>query len=143
MKAMGNPPWTKEDRFSDHLSRSKNQDELDSQIGKWTAQHDHIELMNLLQEQGVAAGAVLNQSELMNDPHLKERDYYFEMEHPETGMRLYLRQPWKMSRMPQRKMRAPLLGEHNRYAFGELLGLSDQEIAQLEEEKVISDRPLT
>ena len=141
-RVMGNPPWTKEERFSSQLSRNKNQDELDRLIGEWTAQHDHIELMNLLQEHGVAAGAVLNQSELMNDPHLKERDYYFEMEHPETGVRLYPRQPWKMSRTPQRKMRAPLLGEHNRYVLGELLGLSHQEITQLEEEKVISDRPL-
>jgi crotonobetainyl-CoA:carnitine CoA-transferase CaiB-like acyl-CoA transferase len=31
---------------------------------------------------------------------------------------------------------APLLGEHNEYVFGELLGLSADEIKQLREEKV-------
>jgi len=32
---------------------------------------------------------------------------------------------------------APLLGEHNNYVFGELLGLSEDEIAELVQEKVI------
>jgi crotonobetainyl-CoA:carnitine CoA-transferase CaiB-like acyl-CoA transferase len=141
-QAMGNPPWTEEERFSGQLSRHENQDELDRRIGEWTARYDHIELMHLLQAQGVAAGAVLNQAELMSDTHMRARDCYFEMEHPETGVRLYPRQPWKMSRMPQRKMRAPLLGEHNRYVLGELLGLSEEEIDQLEEERVISGHPL-
>ena len=40
---------------------------------------DHIELMHLLQSHGVAAGAVLNQAELMSDPHIKEREFYFEL----------------------------------------------------------------
>ncbi len=141
-QAMSDPLWAREKRFGDPADRYENQDELDRQIGEWTARHDHIELMHLLQSHGVTAGAVLNQAELMSDPHLKERDYYLEMQHPETGVRRYPRQPWKMSRMPQREVRAPLLGEHNRYVLGELLGLSEGEIAQLEEERVISDRPL-
>ncbi len=141
-QAMGDPAWTREERFSDQPSRRRHQDEMDRRIGEWTAGHDHIELMNVLQKEGVAAGAVLDQAELMRDPHLRERGYYFEMEHPETGVRSYPRQPWKMSRMPQRKMRAPGLGEHNRYVFGELLGLSAEEISELEDEKIISDRPL-
>lgn len=142
-RVMGDPAWTKEERFSNKPARRRNQDELDSRIGEWTARHDHIELMHLLQGAGVAAGAVLDQSELMSDPHLKERNYYVDIDHPDTGVRAYPTPPWKMSKTPQREWRrAPLLGEHNRYVLGELLGLSDQDIAQLEEEKVISDRPL-
>lgn len=141
-EAMGNPPWTKEERFSDQLSRNRNQDELDRRIGEWTSQHEHIALMHILQNRGIAAGAVLDQSEVMSDPHLKERNCHVEIDHPETGVRRYARSPWKMSKTPQRALRAPLLGEHNRYVFGELLGLSDQEIVELEEEEVISDRPL-
>ena len=141
-QAMDNPPWAKEKRFSNQLSRSKHQDELDGRIGEWTAQHEHIELMHILQNQGIAAGAVLNQSEVMSDPHLKERNCYVEIDHPETGVRSYARSPWNMSRAPQLVRRAPLLGEHNRYVLAELLDLSDQEIAELEKEEIISDRPL-
>ena len=43
-----------------------------------------------------------------------------------------------MSRTPAYlKGRAPLLREHNRYVYGELLGLSDERIEQLEREQVI------
>jgi hypothetical protein len=43
-----------------------------------------------------------------------------------------------MSRTPIfLKGRAPLMREHNRYVYGELLGLSDDRIAQLEAEQVI------
>ncbi len=142
-QAMGNPPWTKEERFSDQTSRSNNQDALDRQIGEWTIQHDHIALMHILQNHGVAAGAALSQSELINDQHLRERKYYVEIEHPVTGRRISPTRPWKMSKTPRENWgRAPLFGEHNRYVLGELLGLSDKEIAELEEEKIISDRPL-
>jgi len=140
--AMDDPPWTKDERFSDQLGRKRNQDELDRRIGEWTLQHDHIELMHVLQNHGIAAGAVLDQSEVMNDPHIKDRNCYVEIDHPETGVRPFARSPWNMSRTPQPVRRAPLLGEHNRYVLSELLGLSDQEIAELEKEKVISDRPL-
>lgn len=141
-KAMGSPSWTKEERLGDQQRRSRNQDELDRRIGMWTRGYDHIELMHILQDQGVAAGAVLDQREVMNDPHLKERHCYVEIDHPETGVRSYARSPWTMSRTPQPEQRAPLLGEHNEYVLRDLLGLSDKEITELEKEKVISDRPL-
>jgi len=142
-QGMGAPPWTREERFGDQLSRFQNQDELDRHISEWTVQYNHIELMHLLQREGVAAGAALDQSEVMSDPQLKERNYYVEIDHPDAGVHPYPAQPWKMSKTPQREWRrAPLFGEHNRYVLGELLGLSDQEIAGLEKENIISDRPL-
>jgi len=142
-RIMDHPSWTEEERFKDQAGRSRNQDELDRRISEWTCRHDHIELMHLLQNHGIAAGAVLDQSEVMNDPHIKERRCYVEIDHPETGVRPYARSPWKMSQAPQPEERAPLMGEHNRYVLGELLGLSEQEIIELEKEAVISDRPLS
>jgi len=140
--AMGHPEWTADDRFRDLEGRRRHQDELDRRIGDWTREHDHIELMHMLQGEGLAAGAVLNQKEVMADPHIRARRVYVKIDHPETGTRAYARSPWQMSRAPQPAERAPLLGEHNRYVLGELLGLSNAEVAKLEEEQVISSRPL-
>jgi len=39
------------------------------------------------------------------------------------------------------RMPAPCLGEHNQYVFGELLGLSQEEMVQLEEEGIIGTKP--
>jgi crotonobetainyl-CoA:carnitine CoA-transferase CaiB-like acyl-CoA transferase len=45
---------------------------------------------------------------------------------------------WRLSDNPTEiRLRSPLLGEHNSYVFKELLGMSDEEIARLEAEKVI------
>jgi crotonobetainyl-CoA:carnitine CoA-transferase CaiB-like acyl-CoA transferase len=38
-------------------------------------------------------------------------------------------------------MHAPLFGEHNRYVFGDLLGLSENEIARLYADGITSDAP--
>ncbi len=48
----------------------------------------------------------------------------------------------KLSKTPGSiRMPAPCLGEHNQYVFGELLGLSQEEMAQLEEEGIIGTNP--
>ena len=141
--AIGDPPWTGEERFADQLSRWHNQDELDKLIGEWTIQHDHYQAMHVLQKAGVTAAAVLNAKELMNDPHLRERDYFVDVTHPEAGTHSYPGLPLKLSRNPLGSDRpSPCIGEHNRYVLGKLLGISENEIAQLEEEQVISDGPI-
>ncbi len=100
IKAVGNPPWTKEERFADQLNRWKNQDELDKLIGEWTIQHDHYKVMHILQKAGVAAGTALNARELLSDPQLRERKYFVEHTHPEAGTHLYPGFPVKLSKTP-------------------------------------------
>jgi formyl-CoA transferase len=78
--------------------------------------------------------------EVLNDPHLKERNFFFEMPHPDAGTRRYAGVPMKLSRTPATfRLPAPCLGEHNDYILGQLLGLSKEEIAQLEQSKVIGN----
>ena len=144
-RAMGDPPWTREERFSTALSRWQNQDELDSLIEEWTRQHDHYEAMRILQQSGVPAGAVLNPKEVLLDPHLLERRFFRVIEHaPEVGKRPQpMQMPAKFSESWGGPLRpAPRVGEHNEYILGELLGMSMEEIASLEEEKVIGKTPL-
>lgn len=140
---IGNPPWTKDERFVDQLSRWQNQDEMDRLIEGWTVRCDHYEVMHALQRAGIAAGAVLNAEELLNDPQLKERDYFVEITHPQAGSHPYPRFPIKLSGISTSCRRpAPCLGEHNEYVLGQLLGLPKDEIAQLAADKVISDDPV-
>jgi len=72
-----------------------------------------------------------------HDPHLKERNYYPEIEHPEMGKYFTVAPPYRLSKAPHELRRAPLMGEHNEYAFKEILGMSDDEIADLIAEGVI------
>lgn len=141
--AMGDPPWSRDEKFASLRSRLANQGELDRRITEWTSGYDHIYLMELLQDAGVKAGAVLNAAELLHDPHLNERGFFEELSHPEAGTHRYPGVSWKMSRTPGRlRMPAPCFGQHNRYVFQELLGMSDEEISSLEEEGVTASQPL-
>ena len=142
-RVMGNPPWSREDRFATLQGRLANREELDGRIGKWTTEYDHMELASMLQESGVRAGAVLDTAEVTSDPHLNQRGFFEELPHPEAGTHRYPGVSWKMSRTPGRlRMPAPCFGEHNRYVFSELLGMSEVEISRLEEEKVTDSEPL-
>lgn len=137
-QAMGNPPWTEEERFSDGYRRWQDQEELDRLIGEWTINYTHWELMERLQKAGVAAVPSFSGEELFQDPHLKERRFSTVVEHPRIGKRVVVAAPWKLSSTPARVPRyAPLLGEHNEYVFGQLLGMSQEEITRLEREGVI------
>jgi len=134
---MGNPKWAKEERFCAQFSRWQNQDELDRLIEEWTIDHTHYEVMEMLQGVGVAAVPSFSNEDLFNDPHCREREYLVTVQHPEVGQLYALAPPWKLSVTPGRVTRpAPVLGEHNEYVFGELLGMSQEEIARLVDEGV-------
>jgi benzylsuccinate CoA-transferase BbsF subunit len=136
--AIGSPAWTKKEEFSDELSRWNNQDKLDKYVEEWTRTHQKYEVMEILQKAGVAAGASLSVQGVAEDKHLKERKFFIETEHPIMGRLPYASLPWRLSNTPKGNYHySPLLGEHNEYVFGELLGLSGEEINQLIEEKVI------
>ncbi|MFA5366942.1 MAG: CoA transferase [Dehalococcoidia bacterium] len=142
-RVMGNPQWSRDSKFDTNDSRLAHRDEFDELIGKWTGSYDHIELAEMLQSHGIKAGAVLDAAELVNDPHLKERGFFVEVDHPEAGKHIMPGVSWKMSRTPGRIERpAPCFGQHNRYVFGELLGMSDDEIDQLAREGVTAEAPL-
>lgn len=143
--AMGNPSWAQEERFADGLSRWKNQDELDQLITEWTIQHDQYAVMDILQRAGIAAAPVLNQAQLYDDPQLKARDYFVTVDHPEAGPQIVPgpRDSWTLSKTPATvRLPAPCLGEHNDYVLGGILGLSKEELAQLEQEKIIGTEPI-
>jgi Predicted acyl-CoA transferases/carnitine dehydratase len=136
--AAGNPQWAENERFCDAYSRKQNEKELDNLISEWTSKHTHYEVMHILQEAGVAAVPSLSNVELFSDPHFKERGLSTEMVHPVIGKTTALTPPWKMSATPPRIHRhSPLFAEHNDYVFGELLGMSSEEIQKLKEEQVI------
>ncbi len=137
-QAMGNPPWTREERFADAYERWQNRRELDELIASWTKDFTHYEVMERLQQVGVAAVPSFRGYELFADPHLRQRDFYTVVEHPLIGERKAISPPWKLSNTPAHVTRpGPLLGEHNRYVFGQLLGMPQEEIQRLVEEEVI------
>jgi len=136
---MGRPELLEDERFKDPLSRWKNQEALDEIIASWTLNYTDYEVMEILQEAKVATMPVLSAPEIFNDPHLRDRRFIQEVDHPQIGKRFVLGTPWHITGDTSYvARRGPLIGEHNDYVFCELLGLSREEVSRLKEEKVIS-----
>ncbi len=144
-RVLGRLDWAGDSRLSGALGRWQNREELDRQLELETAGRDAHELMATLQAEGVPAGAVLDSKDLLFNPHLMDRRFYEVVSHhPSTEMPQlpYAGRPWKFSETPAVKpSAAPVMGEHNECVFGDLLGLSEAEIAHLEHEGVIGNVP--
>ncbi len=137
-QAMGKPELAEDERFSQAEPRWRNQEALDVVIGEWTKDQDYYDVTRDLQAVGVAAAPSLSNKGLVEDPHLKARGTFVEVEHPVLKKDWVMAPPWRLSETPAAIRRhSPLLGEHNHQVFGELLGMSPEEIARLEQEEVI------
>jgi benzylsuccinate CoA-transferase BbsF subunit len=131
-RVAGHGEWADDPRFATLGQRKKNEDELDRLVEGWTLQHAAEEVMTLMQSGGVAAGVLETDQDLLEkDPQLAHRRYFRELDHPEVGKHYVHREAFTLSRSPSELTRAPLLGEHNEHALKNILGMSDDEIAQL------------
>jgi crotonobetainyl-CoA:carnitine CoA-transferase CaiB-like acyl-CoA transferase len=124
------PEWVRDPRFATLASRLENAAELDALIGEWTASRADYEVMAALQEAGVAAGVVQNVEDLLHrDPQLAARRFCEEIEHLKRGTVVATGIPLGLTGTPGRSGRAgAAVGQDNDYVFGELLGMTPQEI---------------
>ncbi len=142
--AMGAHALADDPRFAMLDARLANHDELDAIIAGWTRGLDRRRAVELLQEAGVPAAAVVDcGADAYDDPHLQARDYFQQVTHPEVGTFLLSGPMWKLSEQGEpRHEPAPGLGEHNAYVLRDLLGVSGSAYAELERDLVIGDTPL-
>ena len=101
--------------------------------------------MHRFQARGIPAGVCQDaQDRYERDPQLAHLNWLTEVEHTEMGRWPTREVPVKWSQTPP-TMRgvtnrgAPCYGEDNHYVYGELLGLSSQEINRLADEGVIAE----
>lgn len=129
--AIGNMEWTKKTEFTTLSKRKENEDELEKLVGEWTVNYTAEHVEGILQAAGVAANIVAKPSDLFEDPQLKHRNFFARLEHPVVGRQAFEHQEsFILSKTPREiTMPPPCLGEHNVYVFKELLGMTDDEIA--------------
>ena len=139
---MGRPELASDARFADVVSRYRNQDALDGEIARWTRERSKEVAAAALQAAEVPASPVLSAPDVFEEPHLRARGFYESVSHAVAGVWELEGPHWRFSESPAHiRLPAPAFGEHNGYVLRELLGLSAEEIAELEAEGVTGSTP--
>ena len=137
LEAMEMPELKDDPRFQNIFSAEAGM-EFDAIWYSWLADHTKAELFEIFREARIASAPVNSPEDLLKYPHLKERQYFTEIDHPETGKVDYPGAPFKMTETPcQARHPAPLLGQHNEEIYCKLLGYSREELVKLRESGVI------
>jgi len=103
-------------------------------VSKFTAR----EVVDRFKEQDMMAVPVISTRDALEDPQVIHNEMVIEAEHPQAGKMKLLGFPVKLSDTPaDLRMAPPLLGEHNREILGDLLGITDEKIAELRQDGVV------
>lgn len=134
-------------RFSSRALRVENRFELDKIIEEWVQSFGSTDqVINLLESKGLVCGRVRSIPEVLNDPHIAEREMVLPVTDPGIGKEIsVLNSPLRFHDTSSRlRGPAPLFGQHTAEVLGELLGynrprvlsLIGEGIAQMEESVV-------
>ncbi|WP_303811886.1 CaiB/BaiF CoA transferase family protein [Sandarakinorhabdus limnophila] len=137
--AMGRPELTKDPRYVNHVARGKHQEELDALIGDWTKTLTIAELEDKMVAAGVPAGRLYRPQDMLDDPHFQAREAIIGVPHPRWGEVKMQNVFPKLSATPGSvRRRAPeTIGQDNADVYGEMLGLDEAALAELQARGII------
>jgi formyl-CoA transferase len=83
----------------------------------------------------------MSTSDLADDEHVRGRDMWVELDHPQRGKWFNVGMPIKLSASPAAIKRSPLLGEHTQEVLKEVLGYDESKINSLKSAGAFSVPP--
>lgn len=138
--ALGCPAWAT-DEMTRVDGRRRNHDTIDEHLGAWCADRSSDEIIETLWAAGVPVAKVMQPHRVADLPQLVHRGFYENVDHPVNPVARHSTLPMRIaSKRSFHRDPAPLLGQHNREVLTGL-GLSEDEIAELEDQGVIGSAP--
>ena len=141
-RVMGNPTWAAQPRFASVAERLQHREDLDRHLETWTRRLAPEEVAARLQAAGVAASLVANGEDLDRDPQLRARGYWARLPTKQEDGRTDVvldGPPFTLSRTPGYVAApGPLLGEQTDDVLRRVLGLSAQQVAALQADRVVA-----
>jgi crotonobetainyl-CoA:carnitine CoA-transferase CaiB-like acyl-CoA transferase len=136
---MGQPELADDPRFSTHRARGDHQDEIERIVADWAATCDAAEIDRVLNEAGVICGPIYTIADIFADEHYWAREMLVEYVDPEFGEYIGPGIVPKFSKTPGAVQwsGAWVEGAHNADVYGDLLGLSERELADLRAEGIL------
>jgi len=135
------PDLATDPMFATIVERRRHQKDLWEIIGEFALNHTKRELMAMLNEIDVPCGPIMSTEDLANDEHVRLREMYVELDHPQRGKWFNVGMPIKLSASPAKIERSPLLGEHTDEVLKEVLDYDDAKLAALKAAGAFSTPP--
>lgn len=125
-------------RFASAPARKQHRAELHELIKTWARNKTRQELWDGLRNIDYFGAPVLSMGEVIDDPHIKERQAFIERNHPTAGPTKLLA-PWiHMSKTPASiRSDSPALGQHTDEILRGVLGLSVTDLSDLRSQGIV------
>jgi formyl-CoA transferase len=141
MNVIGRPDLADDPALADNAGRVSRQTELEDVIAQWTLQHDISKVLTDLEDAEVPSGAIYAASDIVTDPHYRERNMLQEhlvdtgADEPRTVLFPGI-VPALQNEPGATRWLGPELGAHTDEVLGEL-GMSASDISAARERGVI------
>jgi crotonobetainyl-CoA:carnitine CoA-transferase CaiB-like acyl-CoA transferase len=139
LDAIGKSELIQKEEYATNVRRLKHMKEIDDIIETWTADRSQQSIEDRMRDAGVPCSAVQTVEEVIHDPHLEQRHMVEEIDHP--AMEEPIRVPGTPIRLSDSELPdiepSPTKGQDNYEVLTERLGLSEDEIQELEEDGII------
>jgi crotonobetainyl-CoA:carnitine CoA-transferase CaiB-like acyl-CoA transferase len=139
LEVMGMPAWAQEPRYRDRRQITEQYpQEVDALLAPWLTARDKTTIFAETQAQRIPAGPVNTLQDVVDDAHLRDRQYFVSVERDDIGPLTYPGAPYRLGQTPWAiRCPAPRLGEHNDEIYGGWLGVSRQELRSLAQVGII------
>ena len=134
----GRPELAADPRFARNADRVRNRATLVPMLEAELKTRTKAVWLAALEAAKVPCGAINNLAEVFADPHVREREMVHEWPHPLRAGLPLVASPIKLGATPVRTdLPPPLLGQHTAEVLQEVLGWTAQQVAALQQDKVI------
>lgn len=139
-EAIGHPEWLTDPAYAREHWIAITDTHIRPAVEAWAANMTKREVCFLLAKHGIACAPIHKPEDIINDPHVKNRDMIVEIPRDDMPDKPVMipGNPVKLSKVqvgPETRM--PWLGEHTDDILGSELGLSTKELAKLRADGII------
>jgi formyl-CoA transferase len=138
-RVIGRDDLITKEGFRTRAERWANRDEIDRIVGEWTHKRPKRDVFEQMIAADVPCGVVMDIEEVLNDEDLNARGVFGEIEQQAFGALKLPRSPILLGGERAPLSQGPLLGEHNEHVYKELLGYTDERLAALAHDGVITE----
>jgi len=130
MNAAGYSEMANDPRMATNAGRVIHEAEIDIALTKWCVDNYSIQILSILEEARVPAGPIYNAEDMMNDPHFQERGLFERVEINGKPLDIPAIMPKLQGTPGQTTWPGGDIGSHNQEVFGDILGMSSEQITE-------------